>query len=80
MGLVTPLTGLTTNKSMKIQLNGEEKEIQASNAGVLLKELNLLPTQVAIEHNGIVLFRHEYDQTSIKEGDRIEVVRVVAGG
>ncbi len=65
---------------MKIQLNGEIKETSAPTITHLLGELKLLPTQVAVEHNKTVLFRHEFAQAPIQEGDQIEIVRVVAGG
>jgi len=65
---------------MKIHVNGQEKEISSESVASLLKELNLLPTQVAIEHNGTVLFRHEFGDIPLKDGDKIEIVRVVAGG
>ena len=65
---------------MKIYINGNLQEVTATTVESLLQELNLLPTQVAIEHNGTVLFRHEFSQTSIRQTDRIEIVRVVAGG
>ena len=65
---------------MKISINGNLKNASASTIEALLEELNLLPNQVAIEYNGTVLFRHEFSQTRLHEGDRIEIVRVVAGG
>jgi thiamine biosynthesis protein ThiS len=65
---------------MNMMLNGVSKETSAGTIQELLTENQLLPTQVAVELNGTVLFRHEYEQTTIKEGDRIEIVRVVAGG
>ena len=61
-------------------INGEKRSSAVTNISELLKELNLLPSQVAVEHNGTVLFRHELDQSFLKDGDRIEIVRVVAGG
>jgi sulfur carrier protein len=40
-----------------------------------------LPAQsVLVEHNGIAVHRHEWSQRSLSEGDRIEFIRVVAGG
>jgi len=33
-----------------------------------------------IEHNGLALHRHEWPERSLGEGDRIELIRVVAGG
>jgi thiamine biosynthesis protein ThiS len=65
---------------MKIHIQGEPRETAAATVEALLAELNLLPSEVAVEHNGIVLFRHEMGRTPIKDGDRIEIIRVVAGG
>ncbi|MBI4026180.1 MAG: sulfur carrier protein ThiS [Verrucomicrobia bacterium] len=65
---------------MKIRLNGEERETAATTIAMLLRETNLLASQVAVELNGTVLFRHEFVETDVKEGDRVEIIRVVAGG
>jgi thiamine biosynthesis protein ThiS len=65
---------------LKIVVNGQTHETQAAHMEALLKDFNLLPTQVALEHNGVVLFRHEFSKITPKEGDRIEIVKVVAGG
>ncbi len=65
---------------MKILINGENRETSAGTVHLLLEELDLLPTQVAVEHNGMVLFRHELSQKKLCEEDRIEIIRVVAGG
>ena len=65
---------------MKIYVNGESRETESPNMQKLLQELQLLPTQVAIEYNGTVLFHHELSQTQLHDGDRIEMIRVVAGG
>ena len=65
---------------MHIQVNGQPHETRAETVAALLAELNLLPAQVAVEHNTVVLFRHELDQSRLKESDRLEIIRVVAGG
>ena len=65
---------------MKICINGKPRVTSASTIEKLLAELNLLPAQIAVEHNGTVLFRQELAQTSVCDGDKIEIVRVVAGG
>ena len=65
---------------MKIQVNGGMKETSAETVGALLRESNLLTTQVAVELNGTVLFRHELAETRLREGDRVEIVRAAAGG
>lgn len=65
---------------MNITVNGESRATESRDIAALLSELKLLPSQVAVEHNHTVLFRHELSQTPIREGDRIEIIRVVAGG
>jgi sulfur carrier protein len=40
-----------------------------------------LPSQsILVEHNGFALHRHEWPGRPLAEGDRIEFIRVVAGG
>ncbi|PYJ73758.1 MAG: thiamine biosynthesis protein ThiS [Verrucomicrobia bacterium] len=40
-----------------------------------------IPSQsILVEHNGIALYRHEWPERSLAEGDRVEFIRVVAGG
>lgn len=65
---------------MQIVVNGEQREVSVASIDLLLQELKLLPTQVAIEYNGKVLFRHEFSETRLLQGDRVEIIRVVAGG
>jgi thiamine biosynthesis protein ThiS len=65
---------------MQLVINGKASEVSAGTIESLLHELKLLSTQVAVEHNGKVLFRHEFPETSLVSGDRVEIIRVVAGG
>jgi sulfur carrier protein len=40
----------------------------------------LPPQSILVEHNGLAVHQHEWPKRSLAEGDRIEFVRVVAGG
>jgi thiamine biosynthesis protein ThiS len=40
----------------------------------------LLPRSVVVEHNGQAVAPSEFSQRQIQPGDRIEIVKVVAGG
>jgi sulfur carrier protein len=40
----------------------------------------LPPQSILVEHNGLALHRHEWPEHILAEGDRIEFIRVVAGG
>jgi len=66
---------------MRIQVNGDEVEIQgASNVAELMEKYQMPPQSVLIEHNGKALHPREWRQRILENGDRIEIVRVVAGG
>jgi thiamine biosynthesis protein ThiS len=41
---------------------------------------NLLPRSVVVEHNGEAVAPSEFPQRQIRVGDRLEIVRIVAGG
>lgn len=66
---------------MNIVLNGEHRTIgQAHTIAELVTELRLIPATLLIEHNGVALHRNEWNSRALDEGDRLEFVRVVAGG
>ena len=66
---------------MTISLNGEKADARgAATVAELVERYQLSPQSVLIEHNGLALHRHEWPQRSLAEGDRVEFIRVVAGG
>ena len=66
---------------MNISLNGQQTDAGgAKTIAELVNRLQLPPETILIEHNGLALHRHEWMERSIAEGDRVELIRVVAGG
>jgi len=66
---------------VKIILNGEAQEVvRARDIPGLLEELGLPAASLLIEHNGLALHRDEWPQRTLAEGDRVEIIRIVAGG
>jgi thiamine biosynthesis protein ThiS len=66
---------------MKISVNGEAVDAhEAKTIAELIDSYQLLPQSIVVEHNGLAVHRREWSQRSLAEGDRIELVRVVAGG
>jgi thiamine biosynthesis protein ThiS len=66
---------------MKVWLNGEQADTRgASTVAELAEKLGLLPNSILIEHNGLALHQREWSSREIVENDRLEFVRVVAGG
>ena len=41
---------------------------------------NLLPRSVVVEHNGEAVAPSEFAQRRLNDGDRLEIVKIVAGG
>lgn len=66
---------------MTISLNGEKADARgAATVAELVERYQISPQSVLIEHNGLALHRQEWPQRSLVEGDRVEFIRVVAGG
>ncbi len=66
---------------MQITVNGEPRELHRSaTIADFVNELALPAPTLLIEHNGTALHRSEWPTMPLCEGDRIELLRVVAGG
>lgn len=66
---------------MKLHLNGEVRETpDLATLADLAAWLDLPAFGSAIELNGEVIRRIDHPATPLKEGDRLEVVRLVGGG
>ncbi len=66
---------------MRIEVNGLQQELSPGTSLVrLLSQLNIVPERVAIELNLNVIDRKQFDQISLKEGDKIEIINFVGGG
>lgn len=64
-----------------ITLNGN---IVSDQEGITLEELirrqNFVKSRIAIEINGRIIRKREYETTQVRDGDVIEVVSFVGGG
>ena len=65
---------------MKLVLNGKDREVNATQVESLVAELGLPLAAALVEHNGTALLRSEWAKTNLQEGDRLEIIRMVAGG
>ena len=65
---------------MNLHLNGKELGVDATNVEALVAELGLPLAAVLVEHNGTALLRSEWLKTQLQDGDRLEIIRMVAGG
>jgi sulfur carrier protein len=65
---------------MKLVLNGKDREVNATRVETLVAELGLPLAAALVEHNGTALLRSEWAGRNLQEGDRLEIIRMVAGG
>jgi thiamine biosynthesis protein ThiS len=66
---------------MHITLNGDRYEIPGPlTVSALLAQLDIDARRVAVELNLTVLKRASFDNTTINEGDEVEIVNFVGGG
>ena len=65
---------------MNIQLNGKGHTFEGTTVTELVASCKLNPDLIAVELNGAILHREEYDATTLRENDAIEIVRFVGGG
>jgi len=66
---------------MNIFLNGERVDGgDAHTIAELIRHHQLQPETTLVEHNGTALHRSEWTARTLEEDDRVEVLRVAAGG
>ena len=66
---------------MKIQLNGETRDIpDSSTAQDLVELLELSGKRLAMEVNQEIVPRTTYAVFQLKQGDRVEIVHAIGGG
>jgi sulfur carrier protein len=65
---------------MRVKVNGEARDINASHVDALLSELDFEGTHFAIALNYDVLPRSSWATTPLKSGDEIEIISPRQGG
>ena len=65
---------------MRIVLNGQNESVNSENVDELVNKLALVRGSILVEHNGVALLRSEWPNTSLSDGDEIEILKVAAGG
>jgi thiamine biosynthesis protein ThiS len=73
---VNPNSGTTT-----IIANGQPRSVKAgSTIADLLQELNIAPTHVVAQLDGVIVSRSEFDKAVLQQGCKLEIVTMVGGG
>ena len=66
---------------MLLHINGEQREFPDSlTVAALVVQLGMKPDRVAVELNLEIVPRTQWEATTLKDGDKLEVVHFVGGG
>ena len=63
-----------------VKVNGTELDIAGKTVTEYLAGTNYDLKRIAVERNGDIVFKSQYDVTVIEDGDSLEVVSFVGGG
>jgi len=66
---------------ISLTVNGEERQIELTmSLADFLAAHNLHERMVVVEHNGAIIPRPKYAEVVLQDGDRLEIVQMMAGG
>ncbi len=66
---------------MELIVNGDRRTVpEGLSALQLLEHLSVQPEQVVVEVNLTIVKRAQLPSTKLKDGDQVEIVRLVGGG
>ena len=65
---------------MRVTINGEQREINASHVDALLAELDYEGSHFAVALNYDVVPKSRWAETALKAGDEIEIITPRQGG
>ena len=63
-----------------LKVNGMELDIAGKTVTEYLSTTNYDPKRIAVERNGDIVFKSQYDVTVVDDGDSLEIVSFVGGG
>ena len=63
-----------------VKVNGTELDIAGKTVAEYLADTNYDPRRIAVERNGEIVFKSQYSETVLQDGDSLEVVSFVGGG
>ncbi|MBE5767603.1 MAG: sulfur carrier protein ThiS [Clostridiales bacterium] len=63
-----------------VKVNGTELDIAGKTLSEYLATTNYNPRRIAVERNGDIVFKSQYDAAILEDGDSLEIVSFVGGG
>ena len=70
----------TDIQTITVTVNGESRRTSATTVADFVRELDLAPEKVAVEHNGAIAPRSSLQAVQLRDGDVLEIVHFVGGG
>ncbi len=65
---------------MNVVINGDARATAAPTLAALIEELGMKPDRIAVELNREIVRRERWAETTLHDGDRLEIVHFVGGG
>jgi sulfur carrier protein len=66
---------------ISLQVNGKAVQLEGPTPLLTyLEQLGVNPRAVAVEHNCEIIERAAFESVMLRDGDRVEIVRMVGGG
>ena len=63
-----------------VKVNGTEWDMAGKTISEFLAATDYDPKRIAVERNGDIVFKSQYEDTVLEDGDTLEVVSFVGGG
>lgn len=63
-----------------VKVNGTWQDIAGKTVTAYLQTTTYDRKRIAVERNGEIVFKAQYDNTVFKDGDNVEIVSFVGGG
>ncbi len=81
IGWIIPSRPALVKRKMRLTVNGQSQQLaDEANLVDLISALQLGGRRLAIELNGEIVPRSQHAQTTLSDGDQIEIVQAVGGG
>ena len=69
---------------MNLQVNGDPRRLDSASSPAslvsVIEALDQDPRVVVVEQNGMIVPRSQWEETTVCEGDTLEIVTIVGGG
>ena len=63
-----------------VKINGKDLNIAGKSIAEYLATTNYDTKRIAVERNGDIVFKAQYEETVLCDGDNVEIVSFVGGG